>query len=157
MERPLPIVLAVIAEGDRYLLVHRDSGDFQGCWGFPGGKVERDEFIADAIEREVEEETGLPATFQEHLGVVSEHVRGEGRLLKHVPLHICRLTVGAGTSGKDASWFSRAELDEMQEDTVPSLVPILNAFLGEEPARYCESVITVDGEVERFRMVGREL
>ena len=49
---------AWIEEGGRVLLVLRLKGPEQGCWNLPGGKVGWDEPVADAIRREVAEETG---------------------------------------------------------------------------------------------------
>lgn len=46
------------AEGD-LLLLHRKDGTSQGGkWGFPGGKVGVGETLAEAMTREIEEETG---------------------------------------------------------------------------------------------------
>lgn len=154
-QQPQPIVLGLVEHGDRILLVERTRGDFTGLWGFPGGKVERDEFIADAIEREVMEETGITATFDAHIGVVSEHVTRGGDLLKHVPLHITRLTPVTDAEPRgDADWFALDAIEAMRNRTVPSLVPILNAFLNSPEKRYYESVIVDDGadgyRLERF-------
>jgi 8-oxo-dGTP diphosphatase len=53
-------VSAVIARGSRVLLVRRKSDDFLGgIYEFPGGEVEKNESVHDALLREVKEETGL--------------------------------------------------------------------------------------------------
>ena len=53
-------ISAVIARGSRILLVRRKSDDFLGgIYEFPGGEVEKNESIHDALLREVKEETGL--------------------------------------------------------------------------------------------------
>lgn len=42
------------------LLVKRSTGDnYEGVWEMPGGAAEDDEFLEDAVRREVMEETGL--------------------------------------------------------------------------------------------------
>jgi 8-oxo-dGTP diphosphatase len=54
------VAVAVIVHGDRVLLTRRRPGDsYAGKLEFPGGKVQRQESFADAVRREVYEETGL--------------------------------------------------------------------------------------------------
>ncbi|MEO3431103.1 NUDIX hydrolase [Pelagibius sp. CAU 1746] len=62
---PLPrlAVLAVVTRGHptgpQVLLVRRANPPQAGHWGFPGGKVEWGEPIAEAARRELREETGV--------------------------------------------------------------------------------------------------
>jgi 8-oxo-dGTP diphosphatase len=59
---PAPITLAVgaIVIRDRHLLmVRRAQEPARGLWSVPGGKVERSEYVSEALRREVREETGL--------------------------------------------------------------------------------------------------
>ena len=42
----------------RYLYLLRNDKKHEDCWGLPGGKVERNESLYDAIERECTEEMG---------------------------------------------------------------------------------------------------
>ncbi len=63
----LPSVTGIIYdERDRILLVRQSEG---GIWSAPGGSVDADETPADAVVREVWEETGLDATPVRLLGV----------------------------------------------------------------------------------------
>ncbi|MBS0361447.1 MAG: NUDIX domain-containing protein [Proteobacteria bacterium] len=50
---------AVILRDGRILLQQRATPPEAGAWGIPGGKVDPFEPVADAVRREVEEETGL--------------------------------------------------------------------------------------------------
>ncbi|HEX2073006.1 MAG TPA: NUDIX domain-containing protein [Geodermatophilus sp.] len=59
----LPVVAcvgAVVLDGrGRLLLVRRGREPSRGLWSVPGGRVEPGESLAEAVEREVLEETGL--------------------------------------------------------------------------------------------------
>jgi 8-oxo-dGTP diphosphatase len=58
----IPVVAVgaiVIDDAGRVLLVERGRPPGVGLWSVPGGKLERAETLAQAVEREVREETGL--------------------------------------------------------------------------------------------------
>ena len=54
------VAIGIILREDQVLLSQRSSSVKQpGCWEFPGGKVEANEFPKDALKRECLEETGI--------------------------------------------------------------------------------------------------
>jgi 8-oxo-dGTP diphosphatase len=58
--RPEVCVGAVaLDDADRLLLIRRGHGPGAGEWSVPGGRVERGELLAEAVVRELAEETGL--------------------------------------------------------------------------------------------------
>ncbi len=57
--RPELAVGAVARAGGALLLVRRAQPPEAGSWSVPGGRVERGETLAEAVVREVAEETGL--------------------------------------------------------------------------------------------------
>lgn len=61
--------VAVRDEFDRVLLEKRSDC---GLWGFPGGRIEAGESIAQAAIREVKEETGLNVEITRLIGVYSD-------------------------------------------------------------------------------------
>lgn len=59
--RPELCVGAVACRGDEVLLVRRGTEPERGRWSVPGGRVEPGETLAEAVLRELHEETGLDA------------------------------------------------------------------------------------------------
>jgi ADP-ribose pyrophosphatase YjhB (NUDIX family) len=53
---------AICVREGRLLLVRRGRGTAIGSWAPPGGRVEPGETVAEAVRRELEEETGLAGT-----------------------------------------------------------------------------------------------
>ena len=59
MTRPEVCVGAVAVDAGRLLLVRRGRGPAAGEWSVPGGRVEAGETLAEAVVRELLEETGV--------------------------------------------------------------------------------------------------
>jgi 8-oxo-dGTP diphosphatase len=119
-KRPLVGVGALILEGESILMAQRGKQPLLGWWSLPGGALETGELLADAVRREVLEETGLEI---EPLGVIEifeRIIRDEsGAPEYHYVLidYICRATGGVLRAGDDvcrAEWVSRAHLTKLQ-------------------------------------------
>lgn len=85
---PSLAVNAIVAKGEKILLVKSKNEPFKGFWGLPGGFVEYGETVEEAVKREVKEEIGLTVEPEKLIGVYSEKNRHPGR---HV-VAICYLT-----------------------------------------------------------------
>jgi 8-oxo-dGTP pyrophosphatase MutT (NUDIX family) len=59
----------VVIRDNKGLLIQRGINPNRGAWQIPGGYVEADEEIVDAVEREVLEEAGVVAKVQDVVGV----------------------------------------------------------------------------------------
>ncbi len=114
--RPILGVGALIIEDDAILLVQRGKPPLLGYWSLPGGAVETGERLADAIAREVLEETALTV----EVGAVAEVFE---RLmpddLGHTEYHyvlidyLCRVVSGTPQAGDDScavAWVKREDL-----------------------------------------------
>jgi ADP-ribose pyrophosphatase YjhB (NUDIX family) len=68
----------------RLLLIRRAHDPGRGLWSLPGGRVEPGESLAEAVEREVREETGLDVRAGDAVGSV--HLAGPGVVFDVVDL-----------------------------------------------------------------------
>ena len=140
-ERPIVGVAAVLLDADRVLLVRRGRPPQQGLWSLPGGAVEAGESLADALRREIREETGLEARLGPLVEVFERILHDEsGRVEYHYVLldYLCE-PVGskpplAGDDAAEAAWFERGRLGEI-EMTAGSPAVIEKAFRMRAAAR----------------------
>lgn len=88
-------VKALIKQGDSYLFLRRSKAFKAGPqkWDIPGGRIEPDEPLHEALAREVLEETGLD------LDSVGELLAAQDIFVQEKDLHAVRLTYVASASG----------------------------------------------------------
>jgi mutator protein MutT len=117
-ERPLAGVGGVILDDDNVLLVRRGHEPLRGEWSLPGGLVEVGETLAEALRREIREETGLAVQVGPIVEVLDRILPDEqGRVRFHYILvdYLCRVKgglLGAASDVMDARWVERAQLGE---------------------------------------------
>lgn len=102
--------------GNNILLVERGGEPLKGYWSIPGGVLETGEKLADAIRREVREETGLEVELLSIFEIFERIMPDpEGRTEYHYVLidYLCRPLSGRLEPATDvtrAAWVSQQEL-----------------------------------------------
>jgi len=121
--RPAVTVDAAVFRQKRYewqvLLINRKKPPFQGMWALPGGFVEMEETLEEAVERELLEETGLRGLNLQQLHTFS----APGRDPRHRTISTVFLGVAgdddlaiAGDDAGEVRWFPIQDLPSLAFD-----------------------------------------
>lgn len=126
-EALIPCVGAIVLDDSRrLLLVRRGHEPGRGRWSIPGGRVEPGESDAEAVVRELAEETGVRAEVVRFVGTVHRAAPGGG--LFAIRDYLMRVAgpsaaLVAGDDADEARWVTGAELADLP--TVPGLLEAL--------------------------------
>jgi 8-oxo-dGTP diphosphatase len=123
----LGVSVAVWRDG-KVLLIQRGHAPWRGAWSLPGGRVERGEPLADAVARELAEETGLTLGTPRLVEALDAIDRAEdGTVRGHYVIVVFTATAeGTPQASSDAAavaWYTLPEVDALT--TTPDLKRIL--------------------------------
>jgi len=99
---------------EKYLFMLRTKimdGEKEACWDIPGGRIEPEEILFDALKREINEETGLSITHDPVL------LGAQDIFVPAADLHVVRLTYTLQAEGaanvsdehQEARWMTLEE------------------------------------------------
>jgi 8-oxo-dGTP diphosphatase len=138
--QPIVGVGGVIVQDGKAIIVKRANDPYKGQWSIPGGRVELGESLAEALVREMREETGLDVEIGPLIEVF-ERIQWNDepppalrarRLRYHFVIvdYVCTPVGGelcAGDDAADVRWVTREEL--AQYEIRPSAVDVIRKGL----------------------------
>lgn len=119
-EKPMVGVGGIVFRGDQVLLVKRGRSPAKGQWSIPGGLVEVGESLAQAVAREVLEETGVRVETGPLVEVFEPLERDEaGAVVFHYVVldYLCLYQSGQPQAASDAAetrWVGPEEEEALQ-------------------------------------------
>jgi 8-oxo-dGTP diphosphatase len=124
-----PIKIAVDAivfgyskqDGVSVLLIQRKYEPFKGSWAVPGGFVQEEESLEQAVERELHEETGIKVNYLEQLYTFGDPERDpRQRIISVAYFGLVKSSqyqrLKASTDAADARWFSIKKIPALAFD-----------------------------------------
>ena len=120
---PKVAAAALVEANGKVLLVRRTNEPYQGCWTLPAGFVDAGEDPAEAVLRELLEETGMHGRVTGLHGVLAgqEHPRGAHILI----VYRVELLAGELAPGDDADRAGYFQLDSLPPLAFHSTLKIL--------------------------------
>jgi ADP-ribose pyrophosphatase YjhB (NUDIX family) len=136
----VPGASAIVADKKGRILLQLRSDN--GCWALPGGAMEVGECIAQAIAREVREETGIDVEPERIVGVYTDpgHVFAfdDGEVRQQFSIcFACRLVGGEirpSNESTDVKFFAPADIDGLNAH--PSIRLRIDDYLKGESAAF---------------------
>ena len=104
----------------KVLLIQRDGSPYRSRWALPGGFVNINEGLEDAVRRELEEETGITRLYLEQLYTFGEPKRDpRERIISVAYYALVKLvdhSVRAASDARNVAWFPVADLPQLAFD-----------------------------------------
>jgi 8-oxo-dGTP diphosphatase len=118
----------LMRDDDSFLLTSRPEGKaYAGYWEFPGGKLEANETVEQALRRELQEEIGI--TIQDCILWKTERIDYPHAL---VQLNFCKVTQWTGELQMlESQSFAWQQLPVTVTPVLPGTVPVLQWFAQE--------------------------
>ncbi len=107
-------VAVIINDKDEIFISRRSADQHQGNkWEFPGGKVEENETVEDALKREIKEELGIDVQSQTHLIDITHEY--DTKTVKLEVFEIKNWTgEPCGMEGQPTRWIKREDLSDVE-------------------------------------------
>ena len=114
------VIFSKSDEGFNVLMIRRAPDPFKDCWAFPGGFVNIDEVLDDAVYRELKEETNISNIALKRFDIFDAVDRDPRERTVSVVYYGfidgSSEPIKAGDDAKDAKWFPVNKLPELAFD-----------------------------------------
>jgi 8-oxo-dGTP diphosphatase len=123
-------VVAAIVENEKHEILcalRSPAMTMPNMWEFPGGKVEENEDIYSALEREIEEELGCRIVTSGE--VYNENIHEYEAFIIHLISIKCRVVVGVPTPSEHSTliWLKRENLESLK--WAPADIPAVKQLI----------------------------
>jgi len=103
------------------LLIKQKFGELKDQWALVGGFVKDNETLIDAVNRELQEETGIKVNYLEQLYTFGDDINRDPRfrvvtVAYFALVNSTKLVLQADSDAEDAKWFSINELPKLAFD-----------------------------------------
>lgn len=134
------VVFGYVEQQLQLLLIRRGIPPFEGAWALPGGFVLPEESLEEAVERELQEETGAGITYLEQLYTFGAPARDPRNRVVSVAyfalVNPAQFELVAASDAAEVRWFPCAKLPALafdHADIVAYALQRLQAKLAYEP------------------------
>ena len=131
MKKIIKVVGAVIENENNEILCALRSPDMSlpNMWEFPGGKVEKDENLKEAIEREIQEELDCKIEFSD---TFNDNTHEYDNFIVNLITVKCKLVSGTPTANEHSKliWLKRENLDSLK--WAPADIPAVMQLIAEK-------------------------
>ncbi|MGE8340833.1 MAG: NUDIX hydrolase [Flavobacterium sp.] len=115
------IVFGYKNNGLYVLLIEQKFGSSDKYWALPGGLVQNDESLSDAVIRELHEETNVQLTFMEQLYTFGDDIYRDSRnrvisVAYYALVDASNLEIKADTDAERVQWFKIDEIPSLAFD-----------------------------------------
>lgn len=107
-------VFCILRSGDHYLLLRRSSEPNRGKFVPPGGKIDPFETPADAVVREIYEETGLRIPDPKFCGMLTETSPGDYNWVSFIYAAEVHMAEPPPCDEGEFHWIHKGELEDLE-------------------------------------------
>lgn len=111
--KSIEVVAAIIHDGEKIFATQRGYGEFKDGWEFPGGKVEADESLENALKREIREELAVEIHIEKLFSTIEYDYPNF-----HLTMHCFLASLAGGNltlkEHEAAKWLAKEELNSVE-------------------------------------------